>query len=419
MTAPPIPLTMPLSQRARRVRLSPIAAAGQRAAALISQGRDVLTLTSGEPEFDTPPAIQRAAIAAMARGETRYTPTPGTQALRRAVAERFAADHAISVAPTEVFIGSGGKQVIFNAFAATLDAGNEVIVPAPYWSSFPDIVRVNDGSPVIVPCDQQSGFKLTASALASAITPRTRWVILNSPSNPTGAVYTEDELLSLAEVLRGHPHVLVLLDEIYDQIRFVPAARHWLALAPDLRGRSLILNGASKTYAMTGWRIGWGIAPAELVQAMTAIQSQVSSGANSIGQAATAAALQTNDRSFVDFIEHARDAYARRAALTVAAINRIPGLRLLPPDGAFFAYIHCGGLIGQLRPDGQPLTTDGDVVDWLLESAGVAVVEGAAYGLSPYFRLSFAAADNVLEAALQRIEQAIHTLRPARVEARP
>lgn len=412
MTAP----TIPLSQRARRVRLSPIAAAGQRAAALISQGRDVLTLTSGEPEFDTPPAIQQAAIAAMARGETRYTPTPGTQALRRAVAERFSADHAIHIAPGEVFIGNGGKQVIFGAFAATLDAGDEVIVPAPYWSSFPDIVRVNDGKPVIVPCDQQSGFKLSAGALEAAITPRTRWVILNSPSNPSGAVYTEDELLALADVLRRHPHVLVLLDEIYDQIRFIPPGRHWLTLAPDLRGRSLILNGASKTYAMTGWRIGWGIAPAELVQAMTAIQSQVSSGANSIGQAAAAATLLANDRVFV---EQARDAYARRAASTVAAINRIPGLHLLPPDGAFFAYIHCGGLIGQVRPDGQVLATDSDVVDWLLDSAGVAVVEGAAYGLSPYFRLSFAAADNVLEAALQRIAQAVATLRPALAEARP
>ncbi|GJG96856.1 aminotransferase class I/II-fold pyridoxal phosphate-dependent enzyme [Cupriavidus pauculus] len=412
MTAP----TIPLSQRARRVRLSPIAAAGQRAAALISQGRDVLTLTSGEPEFDTPPAIQQAAIAAMARGETRYTPTPGTRALRRAVAERFSADHAIHIAPAEVFIGSGGKQVIFDAFAATLDAGDEVIVPAPYWSSFPDIVRVNDGNPVIVSCDQQSGFKLGAGALEAAITPRTRWVILNSPSNPSGAVYTEDELLALAEVLRRHPHVLVLLDEIYDQIRFVAPGRHWLTLAPDLRGRSLILNGASKTYAMTGWRIGWGIAPAELVQAMTAIQSQVSSGANSIGQAAAAAALLANDRAFV---EQARDAYARRATFTVAAINRIPGLRLLPPDGAFFAYIHCGGLIGQVRPDGQVLATDSDVVDWLLDSAGVAVVEGAAYGLSPYFRLSFAAANNVLEAALQRIAQAVATLRRGSLEARP
>lgn len=415
MTTPAIAL----SQRARRVRLSPIAAAGQRAAALAGQGRDVLALTSGEPEFDTPRAIQQAAIAAMARGETRYAPTPGTQALRHAVAERFAADHAISVAPAEVFIGSGGKQVIFNAFAATLDAGDEVIVPAPYWASFPDIVRVNDGNPVIVPCDQHSGFKLSASALEAAITSRTRWVILNSPSNPSGAVYTENELVSLADVLRRHPQVLVLLDEIYNQIRFVPPARHWLALAPDLRGRSLILNGASKTYAMTGWRIGWGIAPAELVQAMTAIQSQVSSGANSIGQAATAAALQANDRTLADFIEHARSAYARRAALTVAAIHRIPGLHLLAPDGAFFAYIHCGGLIGQLRPDGRVLATDSDVVDWLLDSAGVAVVEGAAYGLSPYFRLSFAVADHVLEAALQRIEQAVGTLRRALAEARP
>ncbi|MGO4304112.1 aminotransferase class I/II-fold pyridoxal phosphate-dependent enzyme [Cupriavidus sp. RAF12] len=406
-------MTISISQRARRVRLSPIAAAGQRAAALSSQGRDILTLTSGEPEFDTPAPIRQAAIAAMERGETRYTPTPGTSALRRAVAERFAADHALDVAPNEVFIGNGGKQVIFSALAATLDAGDEVIVPAPYWSSFPDMVRVNDGTPLIVPCNEQDGFKLGAAQLEASITARTRWVVLNSPSNPTGAVYSAHELTALAAVLRRHPQVLVLLDEIYDQIRFVAATLHWLHLAPDLRARTLIVNGASKTYAMTGSRIGWGIAPVELVQAMTAIQSQVSSGANAIGQAATAAALHANDQNFVHV---AREAYARRAAFAVEAINAIPGLRLLPPQGAFFAYVNCEGLLGRMRPDGRTLGSDGDVVGWLLDTAGVAVVDGTAYGLSPYFRLSFAVADAVLQDALQRIAAAVQTLQPSSVE---
>ncbi|AOY90647.1 aspartate aminotransferase [Cupriavidus sp. USMAA2-4] len=400
-------MTFPLSQRARRVRLSPIAAAGQRAAALAGAGRDVLALTAGEPEFDTPEAIKQAAVAALARGETRYTPTAGTAALRRAIANRYAREPGLIVTPAEVFVSNGGKQVIYSAFAATLDAGDEVLLPAPYWPSFPDIVRINDGSPVIVPCDERSGFKLDAARLESAITPRTRWLVLNTPANPTGAVYGSEELAALAAVLRRHPQVLVLLDEIYEQIRFVAAGPHWLQVAPDLRERTLLVNGASKTYAMTGWRIGWGIAPAELVQAMTAIQSQVSSGASALGQAATAAALEATDQAFV---VQAREAYARRAALTAQAINAIPGLRLLAPQGAFFAYVNCAGLIGKVRPDGRPLASDGDVVEWLLDSEGVAVVDGGAYGLSPYFRLSFAVADAVLEQALRRIARAVAAL---------
>ncbi|QQX89700.1 aminotransferase class I/II-fold pyridoxal phosphate-dependent enzyme (plasmid) [Cupriavidus necator] len=403
-------MSISLSQRARRVRLSPIAAAGQRATALAAQGRDILALTAGEPEFDTPEAIKRAAIAALARGETKYTPTAGTVALRRTIAARYQRDHGLAVTPAEVFVANGGKQVIFEAFAATLDSGDEVLLPAPYWPSFPDIVRVNDGTPVVLPCDERSGFKLDAARFEAAITPRTRWLVLNTPANPTGAVYSADELAALAEVLRRHPHVLVLVDEIYEQIRFGAAPPHWLHVAPDLRARTLLVNGASKTYAMTGWRIGWGIAPTELVQAMTAIQSQVSSGASAIGQAAVEAALDAADQTFV---QEARVAYARRAALVTEAIPSIPGLRLLPPQGAFFAYVNCDGLIGRLRPDGRPIEGDADVVDWLLEAEGVAVVDGAAYGLSPYFRLSFAVADTVLEDALRRIERAVAALQPA------
>lgn len=403
-------MSISLSQRARRVRLSPIAAAGQRATALAGQGCDILALTAGEPEFDTPDAIKEAAVAALARGETKYTPTPGTVALRRAIAARYQRDHSLAITPAEVFVANGGKQVIFEAFAATLDSGDEVLVPAPYWPSFPDIVRVNDGTPVVLPCDERSGFKLDAARFEAAITPRTRWLVLNTPANPTGAVYSADELAALADVLRRHPHVLVLVDEIYEQIRFGAAPPHWLHVAPDLRARTLLVNGASKTYAMTGWRIGWGIAPTELVQAMTAIQSQVSSGASAIGQAAVAAALDAADQTFV---QEARVAYARRAALVTEAIPSIPGLRLLPPQGAFFAYVNCDGLIGRLRADGRPIEGDADVVDWLLEAEGVAVVDGAAYGLSPYFRLSFAVADTVLEDALRRIERAVAALQPA------
>lgn len=407
-------MSIPLSQRARRVRLSPIAAAGQRATALAGQGRNIVTLTAGEPEFDTPDSIKQAAIAALTRGETKYTPTAGTAALRRAVAARYERDHALAITPAEVFVSNGGKQVIFEAFAATLDAGDEVLLPAPYWPSFPDIVSINDGTPVIVPCDERTGFKLNAARLEAAITPRTRWLVLNTPANPTGAVYDAEELAALAGVMRRHPHVLVLVDEIYDQIRFAAAPPHWLHVAPDLRARTLLVNGASKTYAMTGWRIGWGIAPQALVQAMTAIQSQVSSGASAIGQAAVAAALDAADQTFV---QRAREAYAHRAAQVGHAIGAIPGLRLLPPQGAFFAYVNCAGLIGHLRPDGRHIGSDTDFVDWLLESEGVAVVDGAAYGLSPYFRLSFAVADTVLADALQRIARAVGTLQAPPREA--
>lgn len=403
--------TFQLSRRARSVRLSPIAAASQRAAALAAQGRDVLMLTSGEPDFDTPASIKQAAMAALARGETRYTPTQGTAALRGAVAAKYARENGLVVTPAEIIVGNGGKQVIFEAFAATLDAGDEVLLPAPYWTSFPDIVRVNDGTPVVLPCDEGTGFKLDATRLDAAITPRTRWLVLNTPGNPTGAVYSGSELAALAAVLRRHPQVLVLLDELYEHIRFTPdAPPHWLGVAPDLRPRTLLVNGASKTYAMTGWRIGWGVAPVPLVQAMTAIQSQVSSGANSMGQAAVAAALDGADPSFV---HQAREAYARRAAFVSAAVNAVPGLSLLPPQGAFFAYVNCSGLLGRVRPDGHILRSDTDVVDWLLEAEGVAVTDGPSFGLSPYFRLSIAAADAVLHEAMRRIARAASALRPA------
>lgn len=404
-----------LSQRVQRVKLSANAAASARASALIAQGRDVLVLTAGEPDFDTPQAIKQAAIAAMARGETKYTPTAGTPELRRAISAKYRRENALDYPPAQIVVSNGAKQVIFNALAATLDAGDEVVLPAPYWPSFPDIVSVNDGTPVIVPVDEATAFKLTPETLERAITPQTRWLILNSPGNPTGAVYTASELAALAEVLRRHPHVLVLWDEIYEHIWFTAEAPvHLLHVAPDLRERTLLVNGASKTYAMTGWRIGWGAGPRALIDATVVIQSQASSGPNSIGQAAVASALVAADQSFVT---ESRAVYARRAAFVSAALNKIPGLSLLAPEGAFFAYIHCGGLIGRVRSDGQVIQSDSDVVDWLLEAEGVAAVDGAGYGLSPYFRISIAASDTVLADAVQRIAKAIGALKVQEQEA--
>ena len=400
-----------LSTRVRRVKLSPNAAAGERAVRLKAEGRDILALNSGEPDFDTPEPIRQAAIAALARGETRYTPTAGSRALRRAVSAKYARENRLDYPLQQVIVSNGGKQVVFNAFAATLDAGDEVVLPAPYWPSFPDIVRVNDGTPVVVPCTESTGFKLSAEALRQAITPRTRWLVLNTPGNPSGAVYSADELLALAEVLARHPQVMVLLDEIYEHIWFTPEEpAHLLHLAPALAPRTLLVNGASKTYAMTGWRIGYGLGPRWLIEAMTVIQSQASSGPNSIAQAAVRAALEATDQGFVG---QARHAYAGRAAFVHRSVNAIDGLSLPPPQGSFFAFINVAGLIGRLRPDGRPLATDGDVVEWLLDSQGLVAVDGGSFGLSPYFRISFAASDAVLADAAGRMRRAVEALQPA------
>lgn len=398
-----------LSLRVRRVKLSPNAAASAYAAELAAQGRNVIALTTGEPDFDTPDFIKQAAIDALARGETKYTSTPGTVQLRRVIAAKYQRENALDYAPGDIIVSNGGKQVIYSAFAATLNAGDEVIIPTPYWPSFPDMVLVNDGIPMFVPCGIDTSYKLTPVALEAAITPRTRWLVLNTPGNPSGAVYSQDELAVLADVLRRHPQVLVLLDELYEHIWFTPEApAHWLHVAPDLRERTLLVGGVSKTYAMTGWRIGWGVGPAALVQAMVVIQSQVSSGPNAIAQAAAQVALESADQTFV---ETARTTYARRAWLVEQAIADIPGLALRRIDGAFFAFVHCGGLIGLLRPDGRVITTDKDAAEWLLESEGLAVVDGASFGLSPYLRLSTAASDAVLRDAMGRIARAVAALR--------
>jgi aspartate aminotransferase len=396
-----------LSLRVQRTEFSPNLAASQRAKALKAQGVDILDLTLGEPDFETPEHVKAAAIAAMTRGETRYTPAQGIAPLRAAVSAKLERENGLSYPPEQVAVSNGAKQAIYNAFAATLDAGDEVIVPAPYYPSFPEIVRLNDGHPVIVPTSSDKGFKLTPEALEAAITPRTRWLVINSPGNPSGAVYRGDELAALAEVLRRHPQVLVLLDEVYEHILFVAPSPHFLHVAPDLRERTLVVNGVSKTYAMTGWRVGFAAGPAALIKAMGIIQSQSVACVSSISQAAAIAALE-GDQSFVP--RHAAT-YKERRDILVDGLSPIKGIDVASPDGGFFIFAGCGASLGKTTADGRTLTTDSDFVTFLLDTAGVASVAGASFGLPGYFRLSIAVSTEQIAAAPGRIAKALATLR--------
>ena len=388
-------MSIHLSRRVQRVSLSPNAAAKLQATALREAGRDILDLTVGEPDFDTPEHIKQASYAAIAAGATKYTPTAGVRALREAVQRKLARENHLDYPLAGVVIANGAKQIIFNAFAATLDDDDEVLLPVPYWPSFPDIVRFNGGTPVLLDCPLEQGYKLTPEQLEAHIGPRSRWLILNSPGNPSGALYSRAELLALAEVLRWHPQVLILLDELYEHIRFDDQPLLGLLnVAPDLQTRSLLVGGVSKTYAMTGWRIGFGAGPETLTTAMTVVQSQAASGASAIGQAAALAAFDGG----LDFLPAQVAAYRERRDRLVAALTSVSGLELLVPDGGFFVFVRCAGLLGRRRPDGGVLQDEAEVVAYLLEN-GVAGVVGSAYGLSPYFRLSIATSTaNVIEA---------------------
>jgi aspartate aminotransferase len=396
-----------LSKRVQRVSLSANAAAKSQATALREAGRDILDLTIGEPDFDTPDHIKQAAYAAIAAGATKYTPTPGVKALRIAVQRKLRQENQLDYPLESIVIANGAKQIIFNAFAATLDDGDQVLVPTPYWPSFPDSVRFNGGEPVFIECGLAQGCKLTAGQLEQYIGERTRWLILNGPGNPSGAVYSAAELQALAEVLRRHPQVLILLDELYEHIRFDGRpAQSLLNVAPDLQSRCLLVGGVSKTYAMTGWRIGFGAGPQVLTHAMTVVQSQSTSGASSVGQAAALAAFDGG----LDFLRSQVAAYQQRRDLLVSALRKVDGLEVLEPQGGFFVFIRCAGLLGRYRPDGQRLQTDADVVAYLLEE-GVVGVAGSAYGLSPWFRLSIATATETVAEAGRRIAQACGQLR--------
>ena len=396
-----------IAARVRRIKPSPSTSAADRANELRRQGKSIVNLVVGEPDFDTPPHIRQAAAAAIERGATRYTLMAGTVELREAIAAKLERENGLRYAMNEIIATSGAKSAIYNAFAITLEPGDEVIIPAPYWVSYPDMVLACEGTPVTVACPEANGFKLTPAQLEAAITPRTRWLLINSPSNPTGASYTAAEYRALAEVLMRHPQVMVMTDEIYEHIRFDgETTPHILVEAPALRDRTLIVNGVSKTYAMTGLRIGYAAGPVDLIKALDTLLSQSTGNCCSVSQAAAAAALN-GDQSFV---AESVAVYRQRRDRTLALINAIPGLGCATPPGAFYLYINCGGLIGKTTPEGKRLAEDGDVVMYLLESEGVAVVAGTAYGLSPYFRLSIATSIETLEEGCKRIARAVAAL---------
>ena len=391
-----------LADSLARIKPSPTIAVTQQARELKAQGRDVVSLGAGEPDFDTPDNIKAAAVAALERGETKYTAVDGTPELKAAIRDKFKRENGLDYAPEQISVGTGGKQVLYNALMATLNAGDEVVIPAPYWVSYPDIVRLGGGEPVIMPSDPERGFRLTPEALEAAITPRTKWLILNSPGNPSGAAYGADELEALAEVLLRHPQVWTLSDDIYEHIvydgfRFTTLAQ----VAPELYQRTLTLNGVSKAYAMTGWRIGYGGAPVALVKAMAKLQSQSTSNPSSVSQAAAVEALNGPQ----DFIAERAAIFESRRDLVVSMLNQAPGLSCPKPEGAFYVYPSCAGVIGKRTPEGKVIERDLDFVSALLEVEGVAVVHGAAFGLEPHFRVTYAASTADLEEACRRIQR--------------
>ncbi|WP_458372922.1 pyridoxal phosphate-dependent aminotransferase [Pseudomonas laurylsulfatiphila] len=366
-----------------------------------AQGAKIISLCAGEPDFDTPGHVREAAIEAIENGHTRYTQVAGVRSLREAVATKFRRENGLDVTWQDTLVCNGGKQVIYNALAATLNEEDQVIIPAPYWVSYPEMVQLCGGEARIVTCEANTGFKLTAAALAEAITPRTRWLILNSPSNPTGAVYSREELQALAEVLLANPQVLILADDIYEHLIFDDQKFFTLAqVEPGLAARTLTMNGVSKAYAMTGWRIGFATGPRWLLEAMEKLQGQQTSGASSISQQAALAALEGPK----DFIHESRAVFQSRRNLMVELLNSTPGLECVSPAGAFYAFASCSGLIGRTSPGGRVLHTDEDVAHALLDEADVAVVHGSAFGLGPYIRIAYALDDASLHKACDAIK---------------
>ena len=395
------------ASRLSRVQPSAIRTLNERARELKAMGRDPIDLSIGEPDFETPENVKQAAIDAIRRGETRYTEIHGSRELRDAIGVKFKRDHGLEFSRDQITVAGGAKLIMFNAMMATLDAGDEVIIPAPYWATYPDVVRIAEGVPVFVPCPQERGFKLRADDLAAAITTRTKWLLLNSPNNPTGSVYSADDLAALAEVLADHQAVRILSDDIYEHLVYDDAGFTTMAQAvPSLAGRSLTLNGVSKAYAMTGWRLGYAGGPADLIKAMGNVQQQSSTHASSITQAAALEALTGPQTT----VEERREIYRQRRDRVVGALNAIDGLDCFRPDGSFFAYPSCAGLIGRRTRDGKSIESDGDLAIHLLESEQVSVVPGTAFGLSPHFRVSFAASTERLDEACARIERACAAL---------
>ncbi|NEJ74469.1 aminotransferase class I/II-fold pyridoxal phosphate-dependent enzyme [Rhizobium phaseoli] len=397
-----------LSARLKTVKPSPTIAITRLAAELRRNGKNVIALSQGEPDFDTPDHIKIAAKNAIDNGETKYTDVDGTPALKRAIVDKFKNENGLDYEAANISVGTGGKQVIFNALSATLDQGDEVIIPAPYWVSYPDMVLLTGGVPITISCGENSGFKLTAEALEAAITPKTKWLVLNSPSNPTGAGYSAAELKAIAEVLLRYPRVLVMTDDMYEHIRYDGWEFNTIAaVEPRLRERILTCNGVSKAYAMTGWRIGYAGGPVDLIRAMATIQSQSTTNPSSVSQAAAVAALTGP----LDFLAERNAVFQERRDLCLAAFNGTDGLSCRTPDGAFYLFPSCSGVIGKKAPNGKVLENDVDFATHLLESVGVAVVPGSAFGLGPYFRISFATSTDRLRDACERIADACASLK--------
>jgi aspartate aminotransferase len=396
-----------IADRLSRIKPSPTVAVAGKATELKAAGEDVIGLGAGEPDFDTPEHIKQAAADAMAAGKTKYAPVAGIPELRRAICDKFKRDNDLTYTPDQITVNCGGKQSIYNAMMASLNPGDEVIIPAPYWVSYPDITLLAEGEPVIVDCPENANFKLTPEILEAAITPKTKWLILNSPSNPTGAAYTRDDLAALGEVLKKHPHVWVMTDDmyefiIYDDFEFTTIAQ----VVPELYDRTLTLNGLSKAYCMTGWRVGYAAGSVELIKAMNKIQSQSTTSTSTISQWASVAALD-GDHSFI--AEHNK-VFKERRDLVVSMLNQASGLTCATPEGAFYVYPSCAGLMGKKTLEGKVIGTDEDFVTYLLESEGVAAVHGEAFGLSPHFRISYATSTDLLEDACQRIQRACAAL---------
>jgi aspartate aminotransferase len=390
------------SDNVGRIKLNAAVAVSNKARELKATGKDVIGLGAGEPDFDTPDNIKEAAMKAIRDGDTKYTAVDGTPALKEAVVAKFSRENGLVYQPSQIGVGTGGKQILFNALLATLNLGDEVIIPTPYWVSYPDIVLLGGGTPVFVETSLAASFKLTAAALEAAITPKTKWFIFNSPSNPSGAAYTRDELKALTDVLLRHPHVWILSDDmyehlVYDEFKFFTPAQ----IEPALYERTLTVNGVSKAYCMTGWRIGYGAGPEALIKTMAKIQSQSTSNPSSMSQAAAVEALGGPQ----DFIAKHNLVFKQRRDLIVSMLNQASGLSCPSPEGAFYVYPSCAAAIGKTARSGKVITSDEAFVTELLEEEGVAVVHGAAFGLSPHFRVSYATATSALEEAGRRIQR--------------
>ena len=396
-----------IASRLKRIKPSATLAVTAKAAELKAAGRDVIGLGAGEPDFDTPEYIRKAGCDAINGGQTKYTNVDGTPALKDAIIAKFKRENDLTYTRDQVTVGTGGKQVLYNALMATLNPGDEVIIPAPYWVSYPDMVLLAEGEPVFVECTQADNFKMQPAQLDAAITPKTKWVILNSPSNPTGAGYTKVEMKALTDVLLKHPHVWVMTDDmyehlVYDGFEFCTPAE----VEPKLYDRTLTVNGVSKAYSMTGWRIGYAGGPKELIKAMGTIQGQSTSNPSSVSQAAAAAALNGDQAFLQDWVE----SFKQRRNLVVSMLNACEGIDCPMPEGAFYVYPSCAGCIGKTTPDGKVIENDSDFVTYLLESQGVATVQGVAFGLSPHFRISYATSEKALEEACTRIQKACAAL---------